>query len=60
MCQYAGGKIRTGKKIHDAILDYEKVTTHGEKLPYFEPFVGVGGVMKHFARDDNRQLSICD
>jgi site-specific DNA-adenine methylase len=56
---YQGGKQRLGKKIHDSIIDIENQLTD-VKLPYFEPFVGMGGVMRHFAQDNNRELYACD
>ena len=50
MAVYQGGKARLGKKIHDMILDIED--EFGEiDLPYFEPFVGMCGVMRHFGED---------
>ena len=60
MVQYAGGKARIGKKIHDCIMAYEKEKTGYNKLPYFEPFVGMGGVMRHFAEDLRENITICD
>jgi len=50
ICRYTGGKYRLGKYISASILDYEKrydeLHGTGEPRPYFEPFVGMGGVMR--------------
>jgi site-specific DNA-adenine methylase len=60
MTAYQGGKKRIGKKIHDAILAVEENLSPFEKLPYFEPFVGMGGVLRHFGKDNDRDLSASD
>jgi len=63
MINYQGGKSRLGKHIYGAILDVEKeFNKTSEPLPYFEPFCGMLGVMRHFAKDEgsNRSLSACD
>lgn len=50
MTAYQGGKKRIGKKIHDVIVLVEENLSPFEKLPYFEPFVGMGGVLRHFGK----------
>ena len=64
MVAYLGGKARIGKKIWTAIREVENkwLDFHGQttKLPYFEPFLGMGGVMIHFANDNDRKLYGCD
>lgn len=61
MCQYAGGKIRIGKKIHDIIREQEFKITGENAMCYFEPFLGMGGVMKHVACTGNRPSIVgCD
>jgi site-specific DNA-adenine methylase len=70
MVAYLGGKARIGKKIWTAIRKIEDEwlnhSVHGvpgatTKLPYLEPFLGMGGVMIHFAKDnDGRELYGCD
>lgn len=51
MCRYSGGKYRLGRHIAKAIEEYEtkydKLHDISETRPYFEPFVGMCGVMKH-------------
>lgn len=60
MVVYQGGKSRIGKKIHDVIIEIENDLSE-KKLPYFEPFVGVASVIRHFGDDnDNRDLYACD
>jgi len=61
MTQYTGGKARIGKKIHEKIREYEYSKTNENTLPYFEPFFGMGGVMKHIALEGERPfLLACD
>jgi site-specific DNA-adenine methylase len=60
MTAYQGGKKRIGKKIHDAMILVEDDLMSGIKLPYFEPFVGMGGVLRHFGKDNDRKLSASD
>ena len=59
MTYYQGGKKRLGKQIYHVISELEKRLI-GYKLPYFEPFVGMGGVLRHFARESDRRVSACD
>ncbi len=51
MCRYSGGKYRLGRYIAKAIEDYEERydKLHGisETRKYFEPFVGMCGVIRH-------------
>lgn len=56
---YQGGKSRIGRRIHD-IINLIETELSDIKQPYFEPFVGMGGVMKHFGKDDNRNLYATD
>ena len=58
MTAYQGGKKRIGKKIHDIIVSIEEDLNIF--LPYFEPFVGMGGVLRHFGKDNNRLLFASD
>jgi DNA adenine methylase len=50
MAKYQGGKQRIGSTIHQIILDLEEKSGRKDLL-YFEPFVGMCGVMIHFAND---------
>lgn len=60
MCTYTGGKAVIGKRIFGAISQYE-VEVHGNNdRPYLEPFVGMGGVLYHFARNHSREMTACD
>jgi len=57
---YQCGKARLGRRIFNIIKLIEKDLAQ-EHLPYFEPFVGAGGVMFHFASEqNNRELYACD
>jgi DNA adenine methylase len=60
MTSYQGGKKRIGKRIHAVISELEWVLTGGNSLPYFEPFVGMAGVLKHFAVEPKRKVTACD
>ena len=60
MCQYAGGKARIGKKIFEAMKSYEMEVIGNHDMPYFEPFVGMGGVLQHVAKNQSRTISVCD
>jgi len=59
---YQGGKSRLGRRIHDVIVCIEDslYDEDVELVDYFEPFVGMGGVMKHFGKDNDRNLYACD
>lgn len=60
MTTYQGGKKRLAKKIHNVIIEFEKKHSN-IKLPYFEPFLGMGSIMSEFGKDnDNRELAGCD
>jgi len=61
MTRYQGGKKQIGKAIHDAILkELDKRGVRDDYDAYFEPFVGMCGVMKYFGEDDEYDLSACD
>lgn len=68
MVVYQGGKSRLGKRIHDVIClleEYLYVHDHKNdkkysKCDYFEPFVGMAGVLTHFGKDNDRYLFACD
>ena len=64
MCTYQGGKQRLGKKIYQIITQIENdihpETKMGPKTDYFEPMVGMAGVLKHFAKDADRKICACD
>lgn len=63
MTAYQGGKSRIGARIHDVIALVEEDLGGDNLSPYFEPFIGMGGVMRHFAedaKDDGRELYACD
>jgi site-specific DNA-adenine methylase len=60
MTSYQGGKKRIGKRIYRVISEIEKILSPDKKLPYFEPFVGMGGVLRHFAREPDRKTTACD
>ena len=58
MTLYQGGKTRLGPSIYDAITEIEEIITRDkfgtpEKLDYFEPFIGMAGVMRCFGADVN-------
>lgn len=57
MCRYMGGKGKIGKHVAERILEIEK------KVPidtdsYFEPFVGMCGIMRHIP--DTKPKFACD
>ena len=54
MTTYQGGKKRLGKRISYVIKLVEN-DLYNERLDYFEPFVGMAGVIRHFS-DENRKL----
>lgn len=58
MTRYAGGKYRLEKHIARPIEEYEEgYDTHNlttRKRPYFEPFVGMCGVMRHIGSGRKR------
>jgi site-specific DNA-adenine methylase len=60
MTSYQGGKKRIGKRIYKVIRTIEGQLFGDEKLPYFEPFVGMGGVLRHFAQESDRKVSASD
>ena len=60
MTTYQGGKKRLGKRIANVILEIEKTMSDSEALPYFEPFVGMGGVLRHFSGPNDRPVYACD
>jgi DNA adenine methylase len=60
MTSYQGGKKRIGKRIHAVISELERVLTGENSLPYFEPFVGMAGVLRHFAVEPKRKVTACD
>jgi DNA adenine methylase len=60
MTSYQGGKKRIGKRIHAVIVELERILTGGNALPYFEPFVGMAGVLRHFAVEPPRKVTACD
>lgn len=66
MTTYQGGKKRLGKKIFQVIYELEEILTSKHELPYFEPFVGMGGVLRHFSKEPegtkNRKRAVyaCD
>ena len=60
MTTYQGGKKRIGKQIYQVINLIEEEIYTNTKLPYFEPFIGMGGVLRHFGRDNDRDLYACD
>ena len=62
MCAYSGGKARLGRKIHEAITKYEFEHLGNNMSTYFEPFVGMGGVLQQFARNNKhkRKIIACD
>lgn len=50
---YTGSKRRLGNRIYNVISDVE-IYLCNKKLDYFEPFMGVCGVLKYFSQDSNR------
>lgn len=63
MTMYQGGKKQIGKQLDDVMVNIEHIV-YGKQLDYFEPFIGMGGVMRHFGTDVNRgskrYLFACD
>ena len=53
MTSYQGGKQRLGKQIHQELIKWEQKLSPSS-LAYLEPFCGMCGVMKHFAKEDKR------
>lgn len=47
MCSYCGGKQGIGKEIAQVITEYVTNETEKKQMAYWEPFVGMCGVMKH-------------
>jgi DNA adenine methylase len=60
MTSYQGGKKRIGKRIYTVITELENILTGEHVLPYFEPFLGMAGVLRHFAQEPYRRVSACD
>jgi DNA adenine methylase len=62
MPTYQGGKARLGRRIHDVIIVVEDdlLDEDEDNLRYLEPFVGMGGVLKHFGKDDDRDMQASD
>jgi DNA adenine methylase len=65
MSAYQGGKKRLGKRIYTIIKyienDFADQRGSTECLPYFEPFIGMASIMKHFAEESNcRELYASD
>lgn len=60
MTSYQGGKKRIGKRIHAVIAELERMLTGENALAYFEPFVGMAGVLRHFAVEPRRKVTACD
>jgi DNA adenine methylase len=60
MTAYQGGKGRLGERIYNVIKLVENDIVKDNILPYFEPFVGMGGVMRHFANENDRELYASD
>lgn len=58
MTTYQGGKKRLGKKIAQVIKNYcLEANLQVNNMPYFEPFVGMGGVLRHFSKEPERSTS---
>jgi site-specific DNA-adenine methylase len=61
MSIYQGGKKRIGKRIYKVISSIERELNKTEyNLDYFEPFCGMCGVLRHFAKTDDRNVFACD
>lgn len=60
MTAYQGGKKRIGKKIYTVIDIIENDISPDDKLPYFEPFIGMAGVMRHFSILNDRETYASD
>ena len=58
MTTYQGGKKRLGKRI-STVIKLIETDLYDKELDYFEPFVGMAGVIRHFSLD-NRQLFASD
>lgn len=57
---YQGGKKRLGREIHEVIETFLTRFPASVGAPYFEPFLGMGGVMVHFALEGNRECFASD
>ncbi len=60
MTAYQGGKKRIGRRIHDVIALLEEDLWGEDKLDYFEPFVGMAGVLGHFGKEGDRRIAASD
>lgn len=61
MTSYQGGKGRLGKRIYQVLKLLEADLSDKTELPYFEPFIGMAGVMRHFAAENSgRELYASD
>lgn len=59
MVAYHGGKQRHGKAIKEVMVQVEHML--GVKpLPFFDPFVGMGGVARQFAKGNDRRVIVSD
>lgn len=54
MIKYSGGKARIGGEIADTVKEIER-NMGLCNTPYWEPFVGAGGIMMHMGSLDNRK-----
>ena len=59
MTSYQGGKQKIGKQIFQCISNIESKLVD-TKLDYIEPFCGMCGVVKHFAKKNTRQCYVTD
>lgn len=58
MCKYFGGKIRIGKnEIYEKLKAYKIMNSEG---PYFKPFIGMAGVFRYMANEEDRACIGCD
>ena len=60
MTCYQGGKKRIGKRIYTVINIIDKELNPNSHLPYFEPFVGMGSIIRHFHKQPERKLYASD
>jgi len=59
MCRYMGGKGKIGRHISEKIIEIEgKIPIETEA--YFEPFVGMCGVMRHMGNSKHKNKKACD
>ena len=60
MTSYQGGKKKIGKRIYKVISLIEKDIAPNVIHNYFEPFVGMAGVLRYFGKENYRNVFASD